>query len=411
MTTISKETARDFLVNYQNLNGNGKLNGRDGVLEYMQKVRCIQFDPLNVVGKNPDLVLQSRIKNYKPELLFDLLYKERALYDAADKMISIIPLEDYPAMARIRQKTVEQLKDILTWRNSLAALELLDEIKAFIRENGPQPANKINIGGNVDSGRWGHKKLSSAALDYLYHSGVLGISSKQKTHKVYDLSENLFPKEILTAADSFTTDHDFAKWYLKRRIGAVGLVWNKNGGTWLGFYVSDSKLRTQLLRELVDEGSLVELKVEGSKESFYIRKEDEDLLGKPVRNNIAQFIAPLDNLIWDRGLIEEIFNFAYTWEVYTPAAKRKFGYYVLPVLYKNQFVARFEPEAIKRDKYDKAVADSSLKIKNWWWEPDVTITDEMLTAVTETFKRFSEYLGVRVIEDEVVEILISASKP
>ncbi|MBO4508447.1 MAG: YcaQ family DNA glycosylase [Spirochaetaceae bacterium] len=402
MTTISNETARNFLVNYQNLNGYGELVGRDGAARYMQKVRCVQFDPLNVVGRNPDLVMQSRIKDYKPEVLFDLLYKERALYDAADKMISIVPTEDYPAMARIRQKTVEQLKDILTWRKSLGALELLDEIKEFIRVNGAQPATKINIGENVDSGKWGHKKLSSAALDYLYHCGELGISTKLKTHKVYDLSENLFPPEILKAKEPFKTERDFAKWYIKRRIGAVGMLWNKNGGAWLGFYVSDTKLRTEIIRELVDEGELLEFQVEGSKESFFIRKEDSSLLGKPAENNVAQFIAPLDNLIWDRGMIEELFDFKYTWEVYTPVAKRKYGYYVLPVLYKNQFVARFEPEPCK--------GKAPLQIKNWWWEPDVVVTDEMNAAIKDAFERFGKYLGVEVSKDALKTVKIKRKK-
>ena len=256
MIIINNEAARNFLVNYQNLNGNGNLKGSAGATEYMNKVRCIQYDPLNVVGRNADLVLQSRVKNYKPEVLFDLLYKERTLYDAADKMIGIIPTVDYPAMARIRQKTVEQLKDILTWRKSLAALELLDEITEYIRTNGPLPATKINIGEHADSGKWGHKKLSSAALDYLYHSGVLGISSKLKTHKVYDLSERLFPKEILRTKDPFKTDYDFAKWYIKRRIGAVGLVWNKNGGTWLGFMFRIKNFVLKFCRSLLVKASL-----------------------------------------------------------------------------------------------------------------------------------------------------------
>ncbi len=391
METITNETARNFLVNYQMLNGRGELEGRDAALRYMRKVRCIQYDPLNVVGRNPDLVLQSRVKDYRPEILTDLLYKERVLYDAPDKMISIIPLEDYPPMARIRQATVAQLKDILTWRNSLAALDLLDEIKAFIRENGPLPATKINIGSSVDSGRWGHKKLSSAALDYLYHSGELGISSKIKTHKVYDLSERLFPEAILKAEDPFKNENDFAKWYIKRRIGAVGLVWNKNGGTWLGFYVSDQALRTQVIRGLVDGGELLEYQVEGSKERFYIRSEDAGLVGRSAGNAVAQFIAPLDNLIWDRGMIDDLFHFSYTWEVYTPVVKRKYGYYVLPVLYKNRFVARVEPEPNK--------GKAPLRIKNWWWEDGVTVTDEMLWAIRDAFCRFSAYLGVEMMED------------
>ena len=392
MLKTTTEAARNFLINYQNLNMTGNLSGNAGVMEYMQKVRCIQYDPLDVVGRNADLVLQSRVTDYRPEVLFDLLYKDRTLYDAPDKMISIIPTEDYPSMARIRQKTVEQLKDILTWRNSLAALELLEEITEYIRKNGPLPANKINIGEHADSGKWGHKKLSSAALDYLYHSGVLGISSKQKTHKVYDLSERLFPEEILQAKDPFKTDYDFAKWYIKRRIGAVGLVWNKNGGTWLGFYVQDKKLRTQILKELAEEGELIELSIEGSKETFYISADDKDLLEKPVKNNAAQFIAPLDNLIWDRGIIKELFDFEYSWEVYTPAVKRKFGYYVLPVLYKNQFVARFEPEP-NRGK-------TPLQIKNWWWEPNVSITEEMISAIKDAFVRFSKFLGVEMMEEK-----------
>lgn len=392
MERISKDIARSFLVNYQGLNGNCKLKGAEGVLDYFQKVRCVQYDPLDVVGRNADLVLQSRITNYHSEVLQDLLYKDRALYDAADKMISIVPTEDYSSMARIRQKTVEQLHGILSWRKSLAALDLLDDIKEYIRQNGAQAANNIKIGQSVDSGPWGHKKLSSAALDYLYHSGELGISTKDKNRKVYDLAERLFPTEVLNAPNPFKDDTDFVRWYLMRRIGAVGLVWNKNGGEWLGFYISDTRLRKQIIRELIETGQLMELQIEDIKEKFYIRSVDAGLMGKKCSKNIANFIAPLDNLIWDRGLIEELFDFSYSWEVYTPAVKRKFGYYVLPVLYKNKFIARFEPEP-NRGK-------NPLQIKNWWWEPDVIVNDEMISAIENAFIRFSNYLGVEMMEEK-----------
>lgn len=392
MNVISNEMARNFLINYQNLNGYGSLEGHDGVITYMSKVRCIQFDPLNVVGRNPDLVLQSRVKNYCGNVLFELLYEDRKLIDGTDKVLSILLQEDYLNMTRIRKATVEELMGILAKRGSLEALEILDEVKEIIRNYGPQPANKINIGGKANDGRWGHKKLSSAALDYLYHSGQLGIRTKQKTQKVYDLSENLLPEELLQGSDPFLTERDFLKWYIKRRVGSIGLVWNKNTGAWVGQYIYNQNPRTEILHELVEEGELLAYQIENSKEIYYMRKEDVCYLDKNVENNIVQFIAPLDNLIWDRGMIEELFHFKYSWEVYTPIQKRKYGYYVLPVLYKNQFVARFEPE--------KNRSDEPLRIKNWWWEPGVIITKDMVDAIEDAFYRFSMYLGIEMMEDK-----------
>ena len=392
MYEISKETARNFLVSYQGLNGLGQYEGYEGVKRFLEHVRCIQYDPLNVVGRNPDLVLQSRVKGYRPEMLYDLLYKERFLIDGFDKVMSIILTEDYPSMARIRRRATEELAGVLQQRGSSEALTILDETLARVRENGPLPANRIDIGGRAEKGSWGHSKLSSAALDYLYHSGQLGINSKQKTQKVYDLSERLYRPEILNAEDPFSDEHEFLRWYIKRRIGSIGMVWNKNTGAWLWHYIYNRHPREEIIRELVADGELIELAVEGTKEPFYIRREDERYLGKPVESEEVRFIAPLDNFIWDRGITEEIFDFKYSWEVYMPAAKRQYGYYVLPVLYKNRFIARFEPEHNNgRDP---------LAIKHWWWEKDVTVTDGMIEAIGEAFRRFSEYLGVPMMKDE-----------
>ena len=403
---ITSEAARDFLVNYQYLNSDSGLEGSEGVKTFMQRVRCIQYDPLNVVGRNADLVLQSRIKNYKPEILQDLLYKERYLIDGVDKVMSIILQEDYPKMERIRKSAVEDLINTLRYRDSLDALEILDEVKEYIRVNGPLPADKINIGGSAKQGRWGHKKLSSAALDYLYNDGQLGISTKIKTRKVYDLNENLLPKKILMFGDAFHDEKDFLKWYIKRRVGSIGLVNNKNDGAWIGQFIRNRELRTEILRELTEEGELIELQIEDAKETYYIRKEELGLLKKCETNAkksagsktktqkpAAHFIAPLDNLIWDRGMLEDIFHFKYTWEVYVPAAKRKYGYYVLPVLYGNRFVARFEPE--------KNNGKEPFRIKNWWWEPDVEVTDDMKEAVREACVRFGKYLGTETAEGKV----------
>ena len=104
------------------------------------------------------------------------------------------------------------------------------------------------------------------------------------------------------------------------------------------------------------------------------------------------FIAPLDNLIWDRRLARDLFDFDYVWEVYKPAAERQYGYYVLPVLYGDRFVARFEPEQDKEA--------GVLRIKQWWWEPGVAVTDEMRSALRAAFAAFVDYLGLAEVAGE-----------
>jgi uncharacterized protein YcaQ len=104
----------------------------------------------------------------------------------------------------------------------------------------------------------------------------------------------------------------------------------------------------------------------------------------------ARILAPLDNLIWDRRMVREIFGFDYTWEVYTPVPKRKYGYYVLPVMDGSRFVARFEPERHRRG--------CPLTVRNWWWEPDACPDHGMRTRVEAALDRFAAYLGAPGIE-------------
>ena len=99
----------------------------------------------------------------------------------------------------------------------------------------------------------------------------------------------------------------------------------------------------------------------------------------------ATFLAPLDNLIWDRRLVEILFGFVYRWEVYKPKEEREYGYYVLPVIYGDRFVARFEPG---RDKQS-----GDIIVKNWWWEPGIKVSSRMRSAIKTCFRRFSQYLG------------------
>jgi len=142
------------------------------------------------------------------------------------------------------------------------------------------------------------------------------------------------------------------------------------------------------------QGKAVEVRVEGIKLPLYMRSQDVTELDSVRDSNTplprAAIIAPLDNLLWERELVEQLFDFKYRWEVYKPIAEREYGYYVLPVLYGDRFIARFEP--------GRGQKKGSLLIKNWWWEPGVTPSAEMRAGLRDCFERFLGYLGTDTLQ-------------
>ncbi len=220
------------------------------------------------------------------------------------------------------------------------------------------------------------------------------VHHKVNTRKYYDLASRHIPASILQADDPNQNEIEYQDWYVLRRLASVGLLWNRASTAWLSMRGIDSPLRAKTITRLLSDGQLTEARVEGIADPLYLRSQDYPLLEQACLQNEhspqASFIAPLDNIMWDRRLLEQLFGFEYRWEVYTPLEKRKYGYYVLPVLYGDRFIARFEPVLEKRTRI--------LTIKNWWWEPGVTPNVEMTSALETCLEQFIAYLGVRSIQ-------------
>ena len=224
----------------------------------------------------------------------------------------------------------------------------------------------------------------------MYYLGELVIHHKVHTRKVYDLVSRNIPADILSAPDPHPAREDYHDWHVLRRVGGVGLLWNRGGMVWPGIYGAGKNERLDALSRLIKQEKAIEVEVEDIKYPLYMRTQDMTTLDAAEESGEqppkAAVIAPLDNLLWDRDLVEMLFGFRYRWEVYKPVVDREYGYYVLPVLYGDRFIARFEPG---RDKKSKA-----LVIKNWWWEQDVERTDEMYNSLKDCFQRFLRYLGM-----------------
>jgi uncharacterized protein YcaQ len=152
--------------------------------------------------------------------------------------------------------------------------------------------------------------------------------------------------------------------------------------------------RNASFTRLIDAELIIPVKITGIMDDFFIRREDikylDQLSDAESFSNFTSILAPLDNIIWDRRLIKAVFDFEYRWEVYKPAAEREYGYYVLPVLSGDRFVARFEPGFDKKRKI--------LWIKNWWWEKNINQTESLKAGIQDCFYRFCQFLGANQID-------------
>jgi uncharacterized protein YcaQ len=335
----------------------------ESVLRVMDRVGSLQFDPLEIAGRNHDLVLLSRIAGYRREWTDRWLYRDRVLYETYNKQLSLVPTAELPWYR-------------LTWdryhaEHTSGAFDehapLVEELLARIREGGPLLPRDVGPRASIDW-YWRPTNQVRAILEALAEAGILGIARREGNLRVYDLAERLFPAELLARR---VPEWEQRRHRLLSRYRGGGLL--GTGGQSELWYGSgrNAAERASLRAELVADGEIVPVTVEGIKGERFVVAGELPILDQAAREVAAgeppggvspgvAFLAPLDPFCWDRDLLRRLFDFDYVWEVYVPAAKRRWGYYVLPILFGDRLVGRIEPRIERR-------ADT-LRIAGLWWE-------------------------------------------
>lgn len=383
---LTKAQARRFILYKQGLLGEHRFRGKEGVLDFIRQAGCVQFDPIDVCGKSPEITLQSRVAGFTRAMLYELLYEDRRLVDYFDKNLAILPVEDWKYFGRERANH-------RGWERSHQEISKVhDRIIAEIAERGPLSSGDLDIAGKVDW-YWSETKLSRAALEHMYFCGELAVHHKRGNMKYYDLIRNCIPAQIVDAPEPCPEDMAYLEWRVLRRISAVGLLWNRPSDAWLGIpsqYNSfKAKERNEVFARLLDKERILPVKVEGLTHTLYCLAEDAEIAGiireDTVKKQRCEFIAPLDNMMWDRNLIREIFDFDYKWEIYTPQSQRKYGYYVLPILFGERLVGRIEMV------YDRK--NRQLDVLHIWYEPGMRVTKKLEGGVQSALKRYQAFCG------------------
>lgn len=305
-------------------------------MSVFERLGSVQFDPISPVGCNHDLVLHSRYSGYRIGDWQKLAYEERRIYDGWDKQASLVPFEGWGW-----RRFFHQLHRRSFDRIFLEHPEAVDIVLGELRERGPLMPKDFNFQRRKEEwkGSWHGPSLTKQTLRALWHAGkVMTVNRRQGQH-LYDLTERVLP-EALRDLPPVEMDESIRE-LVRARHRTMGLIKpTAPYEVWSYIHELYAEPRKQVLNELVARGELIQVSVEGKPhhaDPAFLRQLDSPALEPKV-----VLVAPLDPLLWDRKMVRELFDFDYTWEIYTPEVKRKWGYYVLPVLFGHQFVARVE---------------------------------------------------------------------
>jgi len=376
---FSRETARTTLLAAQGLVSPSERSAKkEAVLEAIRRMGVLQIDSISVVARSPYLVLWSRVGTYDPAWLDELL-AEGNIFEYWSHAACFIPIEDYGLYRRFMLDENEKSR---TWME--AHPEALVHVMERIREEGPVRAAQF-ARTDGKAGGWWEWKPEKRALEHLFAAGELMISRRENFHRIYDLRERVLANALPTWEDALApTEQEVKRTLALKAVRALGIALPR----WVPDYFRTPKRGVaSLLGELADEGSLLRAVIEN--EPAYVHPENEGLAEKvlsgALRSSVTTLLSPFDPVVWDRARALELFGFDYKIEVYTPAARRRYGYYSLPVLHDGGLVGRLDAKAHRRQ--------GTFEIKAIHLESDVLVSEELVASLAGALRACAEWHG------------------
>lgn len=347
------------------------------VRKLAERLGVIQIDSVNVLVRSHYLPAFSRLGAYERAALDKLSHKApRALFEYWGHEASLLPVALQPLfrwrMARATEHAWGRMRRIAKKQPSL-----LDDILALVREKGPLTASEIDLGEAKKRKGWWEWSEAKTAIEFLFWSGQVTSAARRGFERLYDLPERVIPAPILARA---TPPEDEAhRELVELAARAMGVATETDLRDYYRLPVAGAR---KAVADLVEDGALVPVTVEGWKKPAYLHRN-----AKAQAFAGAALLSPFDNLIWFRDRTERLFGMRYRIEIYTPAPKRVHGYYVLPVLVGDELVARVD---LKADR-----AASVLRVQAAHAEPRKA---KAAKAVAGCLSRMASWLGLERVE-------------
>lgn len=378
MSKIDLYTARQIILQSQLLATDNRLLGKEGTLQAIKQLGYVQIDTISVVERAHHHVLWTRVPDYEPNFLQTLDIQDRAIFDYWSHAASYLPIEDY-RYSLVRKKNMDNGSGFWRLTDPVLSAHVLERI----RKKGPLMARDFEKEKTTVDQAWMIPAINQV-IRQLFMKGELMVAGRKGIQKIYDLPERVLPPETSSVMPS---TGEYVEYIIRRNLLAHGLV--RLGE--FGYLLKVPKKEFQaVLKKMIQSGEVVEVDINGlSTGSYFAFRKTIDNFS-PTPKKLFHILSPFDNLIIQRKRLAELFDFQYTLECYVPAAKRKFGYFGLPLLYGTQFVGQMDAKADRKTKI--------LYIRNLEWNGKTS--QVMLKAFEKKLWAFAQYCGCQSIENQ-----------
>jgi uncharacterized protein len=386
--TVSADHVRRFLVARHLLAPPRALPAEPAsVLRVVERLGLLQFDPIEVPGaRNHDLVLHARIRGYRRGWCEQWLYGEdRRLIEIYNKSLNILPMAELPHHRISWARAARSVRNRILRDQARVVRSVLSRI----RREGPLTTADFAEHDHAVDWWWAPTRASRAVMEALFVVGRLGIARRDGNRRFYDLVERLVPADLLARR---VPPEEAMTHRLLSRFRAVGLTSPTGTGMEVMYGTGSAAERTRRTRRMIALGKLRPVEVEGLRGARYILVEEEPLLAETAEaargpSPAVTFVAPIDPLICDRRMLEALWGFQYRWEIYVPAAHRRHGYYVLPILFGDRFVGRIEP---RLERATRTLTIVSLAFEGGF---DPIGADAFMPALSDALEAYRTFVG------------------
>jgi len=352
--------------------------GKAAVLKAIQHLGYIQVDPINVLQRAYHHVLWSRVPNYHPDMLHELQDPDAAVFEYWNHAASYLPMTDY----RFSMPLMRKYRGEFHWSDDSPELrKSMRRLLTMIRKQGPLMLSEVESTGAVNGWSAGKtSKIERRALHELWMRGDIMIRSRQGVQKIFDLPARVLPAGMDVKMPSRS---EAAEYHVRRALRALGIAAPQEL-----HYLQDAgqaSAAREALSALIKRGEAVETRVADLPKLRLFALRDALELNTPVENNIVRFLSPFDNLTIQRKRLNWLFDFDYVVEIYVPMGKRKYGYFVLPILWGDRLIGRMDAKANRLGR--------QLVIHNLVFEPtfqDFEAVKSAFGSALNDFTRFQE---------------------